>query len=159
MLCCTTQIMPHYYTNALPTILIPVRFLLGYSSKVTWHTWIEHMQLISWKHMVLSARIGVCRKENLPKLIFLKGKNTGYKGIKRVFTWVHTGSIQCLCTYICSYLDSAFSLPTLFNWLACIAKPRLDIDTRRVVFFKRAAGYSIHKLWIIGHRQTALNRY
>ena len=26
--------------------------------------------------------------------------------MKRVFTRVHTGSIQCLCTYICSYLAS-----------------------------------------------------
>ena len=58
-----------------------------------------------------------------------------------VFTRVHTSSIQCLCTYICSYLASVFS------WLACIAMPCLDIDTtRRVVFLKIAASYSAHKL-------------
>ena len=47
-----------------------------YSSKETWHTQIEHTQIIGWKHKVLSTHISMCRKEDLPKLI-LKGKNSG----------------------------------------------------------------------------------
>ena len=69
---------------------------------------------------------------------------------------VQTGSIQCLCIYMRSYLVSFFAY-TVCNWLACTAMPRLDIDTtRRVVFLKSTAGYSIHKLWSIGHQQTTL---
>ena len=69
----------------------------------------------------------------------------GYEGIKWVFTQIHTGSIQCLCTYIQSYLASVFSPPTLC--VACIVMPHLNIDTaRRAVFLESATGYLVHKL-------------
>ena len=55
-----------------------VHTCIRYSSKATLHMRIEHMQLIGWKHMVLSTRIGVWGKENLPKLIF-KRQECGLK--------------------------------------------------------------------------------
>ena len=87
---------------------------------------IKHRQLIGWNYTDLSARIGMCRKKNLPKLM-LKGKNMGEEGIKQLFMWVHTSSIQCLCTYIrsclasflhlhCGQLASLYCYPSLGYW-------------------------------------------
>ena len=48
--------------------------------------------------------------------------------------------------YTCVATQCLFFAYTVCNWLACTAMPRLDIDTRRVVFLKSTAGYSVHKL-------------
>ena len=60
---------------------------------------------------------------------------------------VHTSSIQYLCTYIHSYtVLSVFPLPTLCAaaGLACIAMPRLDIDT------KRKSNFLEEQCWLFG---------
>ena len=50
-------------------------------------------------------------------------------------TWQCITFLQCLCTYIHSYLAS-FLFSICVHWLARIAMPCLDIDTsRRVVFW------------------------
>ena len=47
-----------------------------------------------------------------------------------VFVYIHA-----LLQYLTFFFAHA-----VCNWLLCIAMPHLDIDTRRVVFLKSAAG-------------------
>ena len=63
---------------------------LRYSSKATWHMWIEHMQLIGWKYAVLSIHIGMCRKKILPKLIFERQEC----GLRRYYVGIHMGTYR-----------------------------------------------------------------
>ena len=66
----------------------------------------------------------------------LSGYSHEYIAVNSVFMYKH---MQVLISHL-------FFAYTMCNWLACIAMPRLDIDTRRVVFLKSAAGYSVHKI-------------
>ena len=82
------------------------------------------------------------------------------RALQRVFTRVHT--FPSVIIYIYTYIATSVSFlqSILCATAACIAIPRLDIDTlRRVVFcrvFLKSAGYSVSQIKI-QHRQTILN--
>ena len=72
--------------------------MVRYSSKVTWHTQIKHIQLIGQKHAVTSTHIGVCSRKTSWHY-FCKRQEGGLRGHYSGSSRGYILFFKWLCTY------------------------------------------------------------